>query len=469
MKGFGISQNSKKGKNKPRKLSKEQIVNHAFNFHRQGNITESAKYYQYFINQGFKDHIVFSNYGSILRNLGKPKEAENLYRQAIELNPNFADAHSNLGNILRDLGNLNEAKKSYQKAIELNPSFTNAHYNLGNIFRDLGNLNEAEKSYLKAIELNPNFADAHSNLGNIFRDLDNLNEAEKSYLKAVELKGDDAESFTNLGMVLTEIGKLKEAEILLRKAIKLEPKNSIYHLNLCICLYLLNDKDMALNIIKTAHAIDSNNKAILLLLKILSGLKAGGKTDSEIEKIRSDFFNGELDSNIFICNRDVETDLINTLYKIKAIDAQKTNKYQPVIIGNTRGSNFSLFDNNLSTINSFKEDISYKLETYLKSNIFIKDSFVTIFKSGGGVKRHAHIAKIDKLLRLKSRKYSLVYYVSVGDQTSAQPGILKFYNPNKEILPKEGMIIIFPSDMDHSAFYSGNKDRIIIGINFYIV
>ena len=38
---------------------KEQIINEAFKFHSQGNIPEAAKYYQYFIDQGFKDHRVF--------------------------------------------------------------------------------------------------------------------------------------------------------------------------------------------------------------------------------------------------------------------------------------------------------------------------------------------------------------------------------------------------------------------------
>ena len=47
--------------NTPSKPSKEQIINQAFKFHSQGNISEAAKYYQYFINQGFKDHRVFSN------------------------------------------------------------------------------------------------------------------------------------------------------------------------------------------------------------------------------------------------------------------------------------------------------------------------------------------------------------------------------------------------------------------------
>ena len=72
------------------KPSKEQIINQAIYFHQKGNIQEAIKYYQYLINQDFKDHRIFSNYGVILKSLGKLKEAELSQRKAIHLNPNFA-------------------------------------------------------------------------------------------------------------------------------------------------------------------------------------------------------------------------------------------------------------------------------------------------------------------------------------------------------------------------------------------
>ena len=77
-------------------LSKEQLINQAFKFHQQGNILEAAKLYQLFIDQGFKDYRVFSNYGIVLKNLGKLEAAELSLSKAIELNPDFADAHYNL-------------------------------------------------------------------------------------------------------------------------------------------------------------------------------------------------------------------------------------------------------------------------------------------------------------------------------------------------------------------------------------
>ncbi|WP_332299748.1 tetratricopeptide repeat protein [Prochlorococcus marinus] len=190
--------------------SKEEIINQAFNFHSQGNISEAAKYYQYCIKQGLIDHRVFSNYGVILKDLGKLKEAESLQCKAIELNPNFANAHHNLGNILKDLGKLQEAELSYRKAIEIKPNYADAHLNLGNILSDLGKLQEAELSIRKAIEIKPDFAAGHYNLGIILNDLGKLQEAELSLRKAICLNKSLDNVISSLGSVLMRQGKHKE-------------------------------------------------------------------------------------------------------------------------------------------------------------------------------------------------------------------------------------------------------------------
>ena len=63
--------------------------------------------------------------------------------------------------------------------------------------------------------------------------------------------------------------------------------------------------------------------------------------------------------------------------------------------------------------------------------------------------------------------------MSVGDlaffyhSNCDEPGILKLEDPNQEILPDNGLIVIFPAGRKHSVFYKGKKDRIIIGVNFY--
>ena len=135
MAGFGDNKISKKKlkKNLIEDNLKEQIIYKAFKSHSNGNISEATKYYQSFINQGFADVKVFSNYGVILQGLGKLKEAELYIRKALELNPNYAFAHLNLGGILKDLGKLKEAELSVRKAIKLDPNCASAYFSLSTI------------------------------------------------------------------------------------------------------------------------------------------------------------------------------------------------------------------------------------------------------------------------------------------------------------------------------------------------
>ena len=229
-----IKQNIPVKTNKINKPSKEQIVEKAFKFHSNGEIAEATKYYQHFINQGFEDHRVFSNYGVLLKGLDNLKDAELFTRKAIELKPDFSNAHCNLGNILKDLGHLKEAEASTRKAIELKPDFADAHCNLGNILKDLGNLKEAEASTRKAIELKPDFADAHYNLGNILKDLGNIDEALLCYEAAINIDQTIEYALEGIGQMLLAKGNHSEGLIKLREAIGsigFNPNNSSITIN----------------------------------------------------------------------------------------------------------------------------------------------------------------------------------------------------------------------------------------------
>ncbi len=235
--------------NSPSKPSKDQIINQAIQFHQKGNIPEASKCYQELISQGCNDHRVFCNYGVILKNLSKLQEAEMLYRKAIKIKPDYADAHYNLGNTLKDLGKLKEAELPYRNAIEIKPDYADAHYNLGIILKNLFKLEEAELSYRKAIKIKPDYADAHYNLGNTLKDLGKLKEAELSYRKVIKIKYDSPKAHSNLGNILNDLGKLEEAEASYRKAIEIKPDLASPHSNLggiLICLGKLKEGELSL-------------------------------------------------------------------------------------------------------------------------------------------------------------------------------------------------------------------------------
>jgi len=131
--------------NTPPKSSREQILSQAIKFHLKGDISEAEKYYQYFMNQGFKDPKAFSNYGTILKGLGKLKEAELLQLKAIELKPDLASAHYNLGNILKESGKFEQSMKVYKKSLEIEPNRIHIISNIVSILSKLCMWDEIEK------------------------------------------------------------------------------------------------------------------------------------------------------------------------------------------------------------------------------------------------------------------------------------------------------------------------------------
>ena len=105
----------------------------------------------------------------------------------------------------------------------------------------------------------------------------------------------------------------------------------------------------------------------------------------------------------------------------------------------------------------------------VNSDIFIIETFFNILRQDSGLKIHTHLNKFDEKHDLINQKYSLTYYLSVGDQKCSEPGVLKLYDPLEEILPSPGTIAIFPATRKHSVVYNGKTDRVMIGINFYSI
>ena len=230
------------------KDSRAKIIKQAFKYHSEGNFSEAAKYYQYFIDQKFSDYRVFANYGTILEKQGHLQEAINLTQKAIQIKPNYAEAHYNLGKILKNLGNLPQAELSLRKAIKLNPNFENAHHNLGTILIGLGKLKEAEISIRKAIELKPDFAIAYNNLGLILKDLGDLHEAELSLVKAIEIDPNYRNAAWNLYGLSSS---LEQAEKRIKQCLKIDKNFLDAKLNLSALKLHQREQSLFNNLMQT--------------------------------------------------------------------------------------------------------------------------------------------------------------------------------------------------------------------------
>ncbi|MDC0999479.1 tetratricopeptide repeat protein, partial [Alphaproteobacteria bacterium] len=409
-----------------------------------------------------------NNLGNLLKNSFQLEKAEVCYREAIKLEPTDPEANNNLGVTLQELDRLEESEEKLKKAITLKPDFPSLYNNLANTVKSRQRLEEAVRSYNKAINLDPDFVEAHNNLGVTLDALGKLEAAISSYRTTITLDPIFSGVHNNLGLTFYKQDRLDAAVKWYKKAILLKPQTAQAFGGLGRIFYSSFDMSHSLSSFKKAYNIDPNNRLNELLSKIIKGriLKDEKRTVSHPlthQKPPIGFGNEPI-----ILDRPVETGLIKALYKV---NTQRLDDTPDTRFGNGSCSGYNLFSNSSKIIQSTGSDLLKILKTVLKGDIHIEDSFFNIYRSGAGITSHDHLSDIDKdkYLNLSLQKYSLVYYLDIGDQKSDQPGVLKLFDPLNEILPSAGMIVIFPARRQHSAVYSGTRDRVMIGINFYLI
>ncbi|NNM88364.1 MAG: tetratricopeptide repeat protein [Phycisphaerae bacterium] len=97
------------------------------------------------------------------------EEAIAVFRRAIDLKPDCAEACAGLGAALAENGQYDPAVAALRQAIELKPGDAGAQANLGLALRQLGRLTEAIETLCAAIALKSDFAPAYQALGATLR------------------------------------------------------------------------------------------------------------------------------------------------------------------------------------------------------------------------------------------------------------------------------------------------------------
>jgi protein O-mannosyl-transferase len=108
--------------------------------------------------------IIYCDLANALVRKGLPDEAIQQLRKAVELQPNYADAHYNLATVLLQNGEVDEAVAHWQTTLSINPNDAEAHIALANVLLTKGQLREAMAHYQAAIEAEPLSTMALNNL-----------------------------------------------------------------------------------------------------------------------------------------------------------------------------------------------------------------------------------------------------------------------------------------------------------------
>ena len=113
--------------------------------------------------------------------------AKNLFDEAINLNPDNAQAWFGRGTAYGSMKKYEQSIQDFDRAIELMPNFTNAYFCRGGSYYLMKNFNQAIADATKTIQLNPNLANAYKFRGICFQKLGENAKAQADFAKAKEL------------------------------------------------------------------------------------------------------------------------------------------------------------------------------------------------------------------------------------------------------------------------------------------
>ena len=152
-------------------LTIQQALDLALQHHTAGRLPEAENIYQQILQTNPDQLVALHLLGVIAHQVGKNDVAVDLINKALAIKPDYAEAHNNLGLALQGKGKLDEAVASYQKALALKPEYIEAYFNCG----FAAELQEGKEPFDPQLVLDQCFAEISlDNYSDAARIMDNL-------------------------------------------------------------------------------------------------------------------------------------------------------------------------------------------------------------------------------------------------------------------------------------------------------
>src|SRR5690242_3144919 len=219
----------------------------------------------------------------------KYNEAVLSFRNAVQIDANYADAHVGLARTYRRKGWLADARSEYEKALQISgdahdvrlemgqtelelsapveaeknarlilqaePRSAAALTLLGNALTRQNKLDEAARVLDSALAVDPRFADAHVARAAMFGAARKLDEAGREYGEALRIDPENAEAHLGLGRLYAQAQKWNEAEQEFQRVLKADPDQRGARLSLALVYSRQNRVDDAIKTLEASRGV----------------------------------------------------------------------------------------------------------------------------------------------------------------------------------------------------------------------
>lgn len=198
-----------------------------------------------------------------------------------------AKTHYEIGMKLANQANYVLALGEFKHAVELHPDFAEAHLELGSTYRSLDRLDEAVEAYSEALRIRPDYVEAYTNLGIAYDCSAQFVKALKMYMKAIRLRPEDIEIRKNLGLAYFNVGSYREAIKAYKQALEINPEDGPAHYYLGLVHLDLNDKESAMEQQRKLKELGLDDVASLLMDEIQRQVWKVARTPATMEDART--------------------------------------------------------------------------------------------------------------------------------------------------------------------------------------
>lgn len=264
------------------------------------------------------DARLLTAFGRVLQFRGQGEQARARFAQAVQADPNFADAHLYAGDAAFKDNKLDEASVALGRALELDPKLTLAKFALGQVrhlqkrpdealkllreaaeaipngkvWLALGkvliekeNWPEAEQALERALALDKNLVGAHALLAEAYLKSNRIEAAVGAFRLAYERAG-DLEAYRKLGRLLARTGQVAEAITVFTEVRSLFPNDIEAHCQIGVAAMGGGQLDVAKAALEKCIELASADPEASKMLE--DGRLALGKVNLAIEQYQAE-------------------------------------------------------------------------------------------------------------------------------------------------------------------------------------